>query len=355
MQKQRIAYIDISKFIAVLFVLVSHTQYYIPVSNNFMKLRVIWIAFFLPIFFLTVGLTSSHILDAKFSTYVNKKVKGILVPYIIWCFILNFGGFQGLTFFKAMIIGNVQSLDSVYINSIIWFLPAFFTASLIFYLTCLSEKTISEKIKCNFTYIKIALIAILIVFDRAINRFLGPDCVFGISSAFQGAALMMIGNLCSRMLSRIYEMINARKAAIAATALILGIVLAYVNMPLTTYDGKVGYTHAIWMAKGYIGLNVFTYLGTAILSSIGILVISMLLEKVRFLSYLGKHSLLFMTMHIYTHSILTTHLSGVISTIPSEFIRIMVFVLLSATLITCTFPFIDRYMPFLYKPINNSR
>ena len=55
--KKRYDFIDVAKFIAVFFVMIDHVQYYnVPFDDRCKILRVIWIAFFLPVFFISAGI-----------------------------------------------------------------------------------------------------------------------------------------------------------------------------------------------------------------------------------------------------------------------------------------------------------
>ena len=102
----RIKYIDIAKIISVFFVLVDHIQYFLPVNNSYMVLRVIWIAFFLQVLFMATGITSSYpiITSAKdIIIFIDKKLRALIIPYFIWCFFLNMYGNHDISFFIILL------------------------------------------------------------------------------------------------------------------------------------------------------------------------------------------------------------------------------------------------------------
>lgn len=351
----RIKYIDVAKFLSVLFVLIDHIQYSCPVSNCFMISRVIWISFFMQIFFISTGITSKYHSASSLkdiTVFLEKKVKALLIPYIVWCFFLNMSGNHDV-FFVKIILGRMEDLDSVGVNSVLWFLPVLFMANVIAYLIMTLICRVKDKLDININFYYIIAIGLLMIIDRKANDFLGDYLFFGLRSAFCGAALIIFGVCIRELLHYIYINFSIlKKWNLSVGLFIVGIPLAYYNMPVLNNNDNISYGYAVWMARGLIGRNVIGFWSVSICLSMAVLVFSMCLEKISIISYWGERSLLFMMLHIYTHSIVARYIMPWMN----QYIIVgggnaPVTLILSFLLIVTLIPLIDRYMPFLYKSI----
>lgn len=356
---KRLKFIDISKLIAVLFVLVDHAQYYIEVSSIFMIIRVIWLSFFLQIFFVSAGITSSFettIAKKNYKAFLSKKFRTLIIPYFIWCLILNCSGNYGIDFFVNVLLGTVDSLNNAGVNSICWFLPSFFSANIItLFLLTVFHKFVKGKKRYIYYCV---LILLLLYLQLILNTYVGNYLFFGLKSAFAGSALIVSGILIKEVVLHIYyNYCCKRKLILGCSLLIPSILLSYCNMPiLQNTNSLVQYEYSIWMAQGYFGKNGILFLITAISFSMSVLCLSMCLEKIGFLEYLGKRTLLFMMEHIFTHNIIAIHLFPILKSYCCELrvFPLFIYIILSVALIIMTFPFVDRFMPFLYK-INSEK
>lgn len=344
--KKRYDFIDVAKFIAVFFVMIDHVQYYnVPFDDRCKILRVIWIAFFLPVFFISAGMFFEE--KENFKSFILEKIKTLLVPYFLWCFALNFVDNRNIDFFKGILIGTVDSLDASGTNSVLWFLPCFFVSYIILYGV--------EKINSHFTSIyKMHGVYVLEIFgllfiDRFLNFIAGKWLFFGLKSAFCGAALMIVGKLLKPILCSLDNERDCVKIATLLFSLIIGTVVAFLNMPVIKNENGIGYKYAIWMANGQEGKNPFLYILATSLLSISIFVLSMFLKRINILAYCGQHTLLFMTFHVYTHNILSLCISSYLIKYFSTDIAVFVFALLSALIILIFLPIIDIFCPFIYR------
>lgn len=344
-------YIDIAKLIAVSMVLLDHVQYNgINVGPKFMTGRVIWIAFFLPVFYFSAGLTTNFNRDS-FGVFIKKRFHSILVPYFIWCFILKVSGSIDLNFVKGVLLGTKDSLTDAGVNSVLWFMPSFFVASIIAYLCVKLTDLLSTKLKINKIAVSLVEIVALAGIDRVLNSQFKQYLYFGLSSAFHGAGLILFGVLLKPLFDKLYEKKALTKLGVFAVAVAVGVPLAFVNMPVVNTDGLVGYQYAIWMANGDVGRNIALYFVVTVLMSSSIFVLSMLLEKISVLAYFGQRSMMLMTLHIYSHLIVGKYIvPAVFGYIPS-YTHVLAFFVISVAIISVALPIIDKCFPFLYKRV----
>lgn len=92
MVKDRIAYLDVVKFVAILFVCVGHC--YVMTPNLDSIVRPIIYSFHMPLFMLVCGFFSTRSLEIPIKSLSEKKSKQLLLP-VISCTIMTvclFGG-----------------------------------------------------------------------------------------------------------------------------------------------------------------------------------------------------------------------------------------------------------------------
>lgn len=136
-------YIDISKGIAMMLVILGHCA--------LTPQTVVWwsYSFHMPLFFMLSGLTFNPDKYTNFISFFKAKARSLLIPYFSLC---------GILWFWVMILQNKQGfICEQTLNSFIgiflgyrgtkyyfsmWFLPVLFVAELILYLVC---KLIKEK------------------------------------------------------------------------------------------------------------------------------------------------------------------------------------------------------------------
>lgn len=210
----RIKYIDIAKFISVFFVLIDHIQYFFPVNTNFMVLRVIWIAFFLQVLFMTTGITSSYpiITSAKdIIIFIDKKFRALIIPYFIWCFFLNMYGNHDISFFIRILLGKQEDLNMAGVNGVLWFCPVIFMSNVITLFAVTGIHYIKTKINIHINFCYLIMSLVLIVFHDVINNFYGDYLSFGFRSGFCGSALIFMGMLVKDVLDVIYRKFSVLK------------------------------------------------------------------------------------------------------------------------------------------------
>lgn len=145
MEKKRIEWIDILRGLGMFIVIWGHCF----LSDAYRVKSYIY-SFHMPLFFFISGLTfSTNYLDLPFKDYIKRKIKGLLVPYLIinliGILILFIYSKFDIVSFKGIVeylCGMVYSSDSVFSipSSNTWFIPCLFLVDILFYLICKYSK-----------------------------------------------------------------------------------------------------------------------------------------------------------------------------------------------------------------------
>lgn len=89
--KQRIIYIDILKVVAIFFVTWGHTLSQFGTHTQIVGMESNWIySFHMPLFAVLSGMCFSSLTDCKLWKHIGKKIKALLIPNMIWCFLFYF-------------------------------------------------------------------------------------------------------------------------------------------------------------------------------------------------------------------------------------------------------------------------
>lgn len=88
-------------------------------------------SFHMPLFFLISGMTAGGGGKESLYTYINKRVRRLLVPYILFAFIYSTPGIREYLF---SILGCRQGLAEASSFTPLWFLPCIFVADILFQL-----------------------------------------------------------------------------------------------------------------------------------------------------------------------------------------------------------------------------
>ncbi len=128
MMKKRIAWIDIAKFIGIYFVMFSHFE----ACPSFV--RIFFTPFFLAIFFFCSGFTYRH--QDDFKSFLKKKLRALVLPWFIYSnfniILSNIKSFKHHSNdFRTELFRNLLQIR--YYDERMWFIPALFSASLVFF------------------------------------------------------------------------------------------------------------------------------------------------------------------------------------------------------------------------------
>ncbi|MBR4470695.1 MAG: acyltransferase family protein [Erysipelotrichaceae bacterium] len=140
--KKRIEWVDIAKFIGMFFVMLSHFEicpYY---------LRAFFTPFYLAIFFFCSGYCYRHENDIAY--FLKKKIWQLIIPWFIYSNLnIVFSNIKSFktheNSFRVEIFRNLLQIR--YFDERLWFVPAMFTAYLVFYFVIRSYESDHDKKK----------------------------------------------------------------------------------------------------------------------------------------------------------------------------------------------------------------
>lgn len=283
---ERKPYLDVAKLFAVLTVIYVHSS----IVQNPVRRTIT--AFFMPVFFVLYGIASSKrpLRSCKeMWEFFLKKVKSLLVPYVLWAMIYTQS--INVSVLKGVAFGSNYSLSQANTNAVLWFLPCMFVAVLIFQVYVNIRSRISGRLgrkgSALFAMIICGCISLLCNPHSSVGRF------FGFDIAFSGCLFMIIGEEYSEMFGDYWE-----KRPVFVK-LILGMILfaaayAFVTLNLP-YLEKSGHKSVVMAVGAYGRYDLF--LAGAVAGSLGLLMIAMLFQKVRLFAYMGRFSLVIMAVH----------------------------------------------------------
>lgn len=231
-------------------------------------------------------------------TFLKKKVKTILIPYIAFSIIgiiiydvlsvilPSFGDkFNIFEQLFIMLYGNSRPHIMIW-NTPLWFLPALFAVSVIVYfINYFISNKINEK---NQAILEFVLCFFLLVFGVVFQTFFNVRLPFHLESSSFLAGFMMLGmiimksNVCQKL-----EKIDSNYLMIIAISFVLfGCLISYLNgfAEIRIYE---------------YGKNGFLFVLSSILLSISIILLSMIIKDNKAIEKIGRDSLSILLMHKY--------------------------------------------------------
>lgn len=138
---ERIEWIDILKGIAIILVVMGHMRY----EPSCVALKDGIYSFHMPLFMLLAGYTAALSMErsASIGNFIYKRIIGIFVPYLVWCFMIS--PFASMEIYQAysfsarlncFLTGNVAC----------WFLPCLLMLQLLFSLYTFAETRLKSTV-----------------------------------------------------------------------------------------------------------------------------------------------------------------------------------------------------------------
>jgi len=113
---QRILYIDILKFIAILFVTWGHTMGQFGTHSSFESIATGWrYTLDMPLFAILSGLFFKVPENKSFVELIKKKTLGLIVPNIVWCFL-----FYVVMHGTYMLLQKIIGTPKIYDGNLLW-------------------------------------------------------------------------------------------------------------------------------------------------------------------------------------------------------------------------------------------
>ncbi len=215
---KRIEWVDIGKYICIMFVMLSHLE------SNTGILSTFYSPFFLTVFFFLSGYVYKQ--PESFKEHMIKKTKGLFVPWII------FSNFNILLSAVISLKGDRDPLSEVVWNFFqirgmgdgIWFVAALFVAFVPFYFVIRWNKPI------NAILLSVCLSLVSVLYTSLMNPELLPwgavALPWHIEYMFQAMLWMVLGYYFKRYVESAFDKFNstAKRTALWVTYLIMAFI-----------------------------------------------------------------------------------------------------------------------------------
>lgn len=285
--KERYLFVDIAKGIGILLVMFAHVNY-TPALLTYIY------AFHMPLFFVLSGMLFRKEKYCSFAQFFKKRFLKLICPYMFFyiiSMIINFGiGIlaQGITpdllnsYFHYFVQMFIAENSSSVINAPLWFVPCLFAVELIYYFI--------SKLKTALVVIVCALLAC--VGWLLESEYLPTQNViipWSLDSALFAIGFYAIGNMSFHKVKGAISRIENSKYRIAIAvggALLCALLLA----PIAYINGKIS------LGSKVLNNGILLYL-SGIIGTLGVLFISVLLIKNRFLRFCGQNTFCLMSTH----------------------------------------------------------
>ncbi len=281
----RVQWLDIAKAIAIVMVVFGHT-----VRDGYAQLLVY--GFHVPLFFVTAGMSSFYSESKK--NRVKKDFIRIMIPYYVWGILSiglyallgsvaqdKFGIHTDLSVIKnigGLLFGSTRNGYMQY-NLPLWFLPCLFVTRLQFYLLC--------KVFQNKKIGVVVASAVIAAIGVAYSYLDLPYLPFSFEVSLIMLPFFVLGNWAMSQ-KRMWMALEGKRVAVTLCAMVLtlgAVLLAMLNK------------------RPKYHMNFFPcfplFLLVALMGSCGIILLSMGIQKCKFLSYLGRNTLGILVMHKY--------------------------------------------------------
>ena len=313
----RIAWLDAAKGIAIILVVLGHIvqNYTEHISFAFQLIY----SFHMPAFFVFSGYLINE--DAPFLLYVKKKVKSLLLPYLVFATILFIydvlsdilinKNTNAFTEFKEKLINTLLVFNSSYFF-ILWFLPCLFTALIIFFGVL---KVLKNEL---LRFITVSLLSITILFLKSKFVFELPLCA---DTALFAVFWLYLGHFISYLKHKKSFSITHKTTVfiICSTILLLINIIVFI-----TNHGAL-----VFSFRNLYFNNIFVYILTACFGTAAVILLGSILQNSKSLLLIGKESLYIYGLHFILIAVLAKLLFFIPSGILFEIIKTVIIALLA--------------------------
>ncbi len=295
MNKSYYNYIDTAKAVGVFLVYMSHSQLgALPLNQYFFS-------FHMPLFFLCAGFVTKR-RHEPFGRFLLRRVLGILLPYVLFAVLsVLFMEYQPTTaadFALRLLTGTRESLID-YTASALWFLPCFFTASVLFRLIIeLSERLKSDGARSAVFFSLSALCGALgavLCYGNTVSTL-----PFGLNIALVGVLFMAFGSLLRELLSLFSDKaLKYGALPVGAVLIALGVLSCFLNTAALKGPDML----YVVMAQAFYG-SFPLFVLSALLSGCGLILVCRTLSC-RASEYIGRNTLYLLGLNDF--AVLSAH------------------------------------------------
>ncbi len=287
--KVRLPFIDTAKGILIILVILGHTN----IAEESIANRIIY-SYHMPAFFIISGFLmaqSKKLTETKFTTFLIKKLKGIMYPYVTLSALS-----VSLVFIEDLVLkrGFDKFSDALFKTVTLqgyfalWFLPTLFVAEILAFITVKLMRSHKTLTKLLF----IAVISALTSVAVSVLWEISPDVNVFFPSRFVLRSILsytfvMFGFLiCSKLIDWC-EQINKNFAVIFSLLIfVLGCYFSIYNKRLNLSVLDIGNPALFYL---FSLVNTFSFL---------LLLHSLPCEKLKIINYIGKNTIIIMAIHV---------------------------------------------------------
>lgn len=336
--KKRVVWVDILKYISIMFVMFCHTDFNNQIMEKF------YTNFFLYAFFFASGYVYKH--KVGFKEFIVKKMKGILVP---WFFFGAYNIFVSQILTNSEGISFTEAIKCFFLqvrgyNDKMWFLSALFISFIPFYfmINCYWNAKNSSTAKKYLILVSLGLSFV----SRIYSRYMDPDLLpwkrvglpWHIEYIFVAVFWMVLGYLFKECWETYFD--EKVSDLVKLFSIPLAILLIYLPV-FNSIENRI--------------IIIFLCYVTEILCIIGCITISKKVTANKYFLYVGQNTLIYLGIHGKVMSVCQKIMQVVIKDLYTSIISnyflstvigfIFVFVL-SVVLMVPTY-IINRWLPFM--------
>ena len=286
-QKERLLVFDIAKGIGILLVVFAHI-------NHTPSLLAYIYTFHMPLFFIISGMFFKKDKYKTFGAFVKQKFLTLICPYMFFyvvSFVVKFAIsaiYNGLTseVINEYLMYALQMLvaekSATVIDSPLWFVPCLFAVECIYYFIV--------KLKPVFLVVACSLLTFAGWFlESSFVSLEGIMIPWNLPTAFFAIGFFAIGNLTFKKVKETISKIKDSKHKVMLS--LIGAVICFALLvPCVMLNGK------ITMGSRVLN-NGFILYFSGLVGTIGVLFLSIILEKAKFLLFCGQNSFSIMATH----------------------------------------------------------
>lgn len=283
----RIYTFDVAKGIGILLVIFAHINYTPVIIDTIYS-------FHMPLFFILSGILYDKIKYKNFSIFIKRKLQTLICPYIliylialfyIHCsqiLVLGFDSFDIKMFAFDFLQMFLSQGSANVVSAPLWFVLCLFIVEILYYFI--------SKLNVKLSFI---VTAVLVCFGWLLESDIIPFdntlLPWSLDSALFALGFFFIGNQLSEIIKITIQKLKTMKYK-KIVLVVIFILSISIIIPLALYNGHVSLGSKILN-------NGFIFYLTGIIGTIGIISLSIMLEKSKFLRYCGRNSLYIMGIH----------------------------------------------------------
>lgn len=325
--KERIEYIDLSKGICIVLVVLYHTCqiFHYSQSNTLFVIS----SFRMPLYFILSGLFFKEY--NGFFDFSKRKINKLLIPFFSFYVILSIGLPVLLDFLDNNLsivrIGGYFSgwIKGHFFNAATWFLLALFMTNIIFYIIVSISRKTKKYIQTTIMLSSLAgLIGCILSFHK-INIPLYTDSALTVAPFF-----------CFGYILRKYTRILYPNKLDKYNYLIITILLLTLYIPYTLSQPMAG------LRTNTINCNPLLMYLCGISGTMIILLLSKHIKRIPYISYIGRYSIMILLTHYALLKLISKYL---LDKIPHNLSTCIIAFLLVLTISSLFIPIFCKYLP----------